>query len=171
MSWCFMSVPVSWDRRVLGPGPSIHPKDMGQISHAASPAGSIHTQSWSWQGHSKQLQHELLPVKRAKGWGKGQDEWRWPDRLQRWRCAEQNRDTSCPIPDSQHKGSLLWLDCRKHLPRLKQVRLVQNYTIKKLALDEISRYAGLRQAITNQRTIKILTSSLHIWNAKPKTKP
>lgn len=126
------------DRRALGPGPSTHPEDMGQVSHTPFPAGSTHTHCWSWQGHKKQLQHELIPAERAKGWGQGQDEMEvtWHAQAVEVEVAWAEQGHPCPIPDSQHTSSLLWLDGRKHLPRLKQVRLVQNYTIKKLAPDE-----------------------------------
>lgn len=141
-------------------------KDMGAAQPHCIPSWQHPHTAEVGRATTSSLQHELFPVERTGR--KGRVRWRWPDRLQRWRCAEQNRSTHYPIPDSQHTGSLLWLDGRKHLARIKQVRLVQNNTIKKLALDEISRYTGLCQAITMQRTITILTSSLHFWSQSQK---
>lgn len=177
MSWCFVSQCLCHGQEGFGTRSQHSSWEHGGKSATLHPqlAASTHTAELGRAttiSTISTISVWVVPSSEGQG-GKGRMRWRWPDilRLQRWRCAGQNGGTPCPIPGSQHTGSLLWLHGRKHLPRLKQVRLVQNRTVKKLALDEISRYTGLWQAITIQRTITILTSSLHIWSAKPKTKP
>lgn len=173
MSWCFMSVPVPWTGGFWDqvPAPILRTWGRSAILHSqlAAPTHTVEAGKATTSSYSISCSQLRGP----KAGEKGRTRWRWPDilRLWRWKWSGQNGGTPCPIPDSQHTSSLLWLDGRKHLPRLNQVRLVQNYTIKKLALDEISRSTGLSWAITIQRTITILTLSLHIWSAEPKTKP
>lgn len=83
-------------------------------------AASIHTT----EAHRATTSNDSLSYSQLrwpKAGGQGRRRWRRPDILRLWRCAGQRRNIPCPIPNSQHTGSLPWPDSRKHLPRFKQV--------------------------------------------------
>lgn len=73
-SRCFISVPESWTEGFWYQVPAPILRAWKQSWTCCFLAGTFHIPNWGWQGHKKQWQPELFPVKMAKGWGRGQEE-------------------------------------------------------------------------------------------------
>lgn len=173
MSWCFMSLPVPWTGGLWDqvPAPILRTWDKSATPHSQL-AAPTHTAE-AGRATRSSCSMSWSQLRGPKAGDKGRMRWRWPDmpRLWRWKWPGQNRDRTLShpwFPAHELTAVTRWQETSA---QAKASQTSPKLHYKEVGPRWISRSTGLCLAITIQRTITILTSSLYIWSAEPKPKP